>query len=135
MPHDVYVIYLWHMLFDGLHNVKYLIAMFAIYSLICCWVIFEKAREPGWGALIPFYNKYLYFKITWGNGWYFLLLLVPIANVVVAIIAAFKLARAFGKGFWFGVGLVLLNPVFIGILAFGEPRYNGVPSRDDSFDL
>ena len=135
MPREIYTIYLWHMLFDGLHNAKYLFIMLAIFCLVCYWAIFEKAFEHGWGALIPFYSNYLYFKITWGNGWYFLLLLIPIANVVITIITTFKLARAFRKGFWFGLGLLFLNPVFLGILAFGEPRYKGVPTRDDSFDL
>ena len=123
------------MVSDGLVNAKYLFVMIVIFCLICFWSIFEKAFEPGWGALIPFYSNYLYFKITWGNGWYFLLLLIPIANVVITIITTFKLARAFRKGFWFGLGLLFLNPVFLGILAFGEPRYKGVPTRDDSFDL
>ena len=135
MPHEIFVVYLWHMLFDGLYNVKYFVIMFSIFCLVCYWAIFEKAFEPGWGALIPLYNNYQYFKITWGNGWWFLLLLIPFANVVIAIITGFKLARAFGKGFWFGLGLMLLNPIFLGILAFGEPRYKGVPTRDDSFDL
>ena len=135
MPHDVYLIYLRHMLLGGLNNIEYLFIMYAIYRLICCWAIFEKAFEPGWGALIPFYNNYLYFKITWGKGWYFLLLLVPIVNAVIAILTIFKLARAFRKSFWFGLGILLLNPIFLGILAFGEPRYDGIPTRDDSFDL
>lgn len=135
MPHDVFLIFLRHMLLSGLHNAKYLFFMYAIYRLICSWAIFDKAFEPGWGALIPFYNNYLYFKITWGNGWYFLLMLIPLVNVVIAIITTFKLARAFGKSFWFGLGIFLLNPIFLGILAFGEPRYDGVPTRDDSFDL
>ena len=94
-----------------------------------------KAFESGWGALIPIYNNYLYFKITWGNGWLFLLLLIPFVNVIITIITTFKLARAFGKGFWFGVGLFFLNAIFLGILAFGEPRYQGVPEKDTSFAL
>mgnify|MGYP001232473137 CR=1 FL=1 len=135
MPNDVFIIFSRHMLLDGLYNAKYLFFMYAIYRLICYWAIFDKAFEPGWGALVPFYSNYLYFKITWGNGWYFLLLLIPLVNVVIAIITTFKFARAFGKSFWFGLGILFLNPIFLGILAFGKPRYNGVPTRDDSFDL
>ena len=135
MPREIYLIFLWHMVSDGLVNAKYLFVMIAIFCLICFWSIFEKAFEHGWGAVIPLYNNYLYFKITWGNGWYSLLLLIPVVNVAIAMITSFKLARAFGKNFWFGMGLVLLNPIFLGILAFGEPRYKGVPTRDDSFDL
>ena len=55
------------MLFDGLHNAKYLFFMLAIFCLVCCWAIFEKAFEPGWGAVIPIYYSFLYYKIKWGN--------------------------------------------------------------------
>ena len=115
------------MLFDGLHNAKYLFIMLAIFCLVCCWMIFEKAFEHGWGALIPFYSNYLYFKITWGNGWKFLLLLIPIANFVFAIITMVKLAKAFGKSGGFAVGLIFLSVIFYCILAFDQSEYAGVP--------
>ena len=50
----------------------------AVLGIIAMWKIFEKAGEPGWAAIIPFYNLYVLFKITWGNGWKFLLLLIPL---------------------------------------------------------
>lgn len=31
---------------------------------IAYWKIFEKAGEPGWKALIPFYNTYSQYKFT-----------------------------------------------------------------------
>ena len=127
MPREIYTIYLWNMLFDGLHNAKYLFIMLAIFCLVCCWAIFEKAFEHGWGALIPFYSNYLYFKITWGNGWKFLLLLIPIANFVFAIITMVKLAKAFGKSGGFAVGLIFLSVIFYCILAFDQSEYAGVP--------
>ena len=64
-----------------------------------------------------------------------LLLLIPCVNVIIAIITTFKLARSFSKSFWFGLGLFFLSPIFLGILAFGEPRYHGVPEKDTSFAL
>jgi len=125
----------WHFLISGLHNLKYLVVYLAIYSLVLYWAIFEKAYEPGWAALIPIYNNYVYFKMIWGNGWYFLLLLIPFVNVIIVIITLFKLAKAFGKNFWFALGLFFLGIVFMSILAFGESRYVGVPERDNSFSL
>ena len=107
----------------------------AVLGIVAMWKIFEKAGEPGWTAIIPFYNLYVLFKITWGNGWLFLLLLIPFVNVIIAIITTFKLARSFSKSFWFGLGLFFLSPIFLGILAFGEPRYHGVPEKDTSFAL
>lgn len=99
----------------------------AVLSIVALWKIFEKAGEPGWAAIIPFYNLYVLFKITWGSGWKFLLLLIPIANLVIAIITMVKLAKAFGKSGGFAVGLIFLSVIFYYILAFDSSTYIGVP--------
>ncbi len=101
----------------------------AVLSIIAMWKIFEKAGEPGWAAIIPFYNLYVLFKITWGNGWNFLLLLIPLANVVFMIITMVKLAKAYGKSGGFAVGLIFLSVIFMCILAFDQSIYQGVPER------
>ncbi len=90
------------------------------------WKVYEKAGEPGWAAIVPFYSQYVLFKITFGNGWLFLLMFVPCVNFVIMIIAWFKLATAFGKGTGFGFGLWLLNAIFICILGFGDATYVGI---------
>jgi len=101
----------------------------AVLGIVAMWKIFEKAGEPGWAAIIPFYNLYVLFKITWGNGWKFLFLLIPIANVVFLIITMVKLAKAFGKSGGFAVGLIFLSVIFYCILAFGDAQYLGVPEQ------
>lgn len=103
--------------------------VYLFFSLITHWCIFRKAGEPGWAVLIPLYNLYVLFRITWGNGWYFLLMLIPVVNVIFAIITLVKLARAFGRGGGFALGLILLHLLFMLILAFGRSRYHGVPAR------
>ncbi len=100
----------------------------AAFTVVCLWFVFKKAGEPGWAAIVPFYNLYVLFKITYGNGWKFLLLLIPVANIVFGIIAYVKLAKAFGKSTGFAVGLVLLCPIFLALLAFGDAQYVGVPA-------
>lgn len=94
-----------------------------VLSIIAMWMVFQKAGLEGWKAIIPFYNCYCLFKITWGNGWYFLLMLIPIVNFVIFCITMNKLAKAFGRGAGFTVGLVLLNIIFMCILAFGSDTY------------
>lgn len=101
----------------------------AVLGIVAMWKIFEKAGEPGWAAIIPFYNVYVLFKITWGNGWKFLFLLIPIANLVFAIITMVKLAKAFGKSGGFAVGLIFLSIIFYCILAFDSSTYLGVPQE------
>ena len=101
----------------------------AIIGIVAMWKIFEKAGEPGWASIIPFYNIYVLFKITWGNGWKFLFLLIPIVNIVFAIITMVKLAKAFGKSGGFAVGLIFLSVIFYCILAFDQSQYLGVPEK------
>lgn len=97
----------------------------SIVVLIGMWNIYKKAGEPGWGAIIPFYNMYILYKITFGNGWFFLFTFIPIANIVFGIMVLFKLAKVFGRGVGFGFGLLFLSPIFVCILGFGSARYIG----------
>ena len=109
----------------------YLISIaITVLTIVALWMIFKKAGEEGWASLIPFYNQYMLYKITWGNGWYFLLLLIPIANIVIAIITMVKLARVFGKSGGFACGLIFLNTIFMCILAFSKDIvYVGIPGK------
>lgn len=94
------------------------------------WILFNKAKENGWAAIIPFYNLYVLFKITWGSGWMFLLLLIPFANAVIWIITMVKLSKAFGKGGGWACGLIFLTPIFMCITAFSKDIvYVGVPGK------
>ena len=106
----------------------YLIVYVAILvvSLVGMWKVFVKAGKPGWAAIVPFYSTYCLFEMSFGNGWLFLLCLVPCVNIVVLIMCCFKLAKAFGKGAGFGLGLVFLPFVFMLILGFGDAQYIGV---------
>ncbi len=106
------------------------IVSLALLVLMCAamWKLFEKAGIEGWKALIPFYNIYLLYELTWGNGLYALLLFVPVVDVIVTIITAIKMAKAFGKGTGFGVGLFFFPMICQPILAFGDAKYQGVPA-------
>ena len=57
--------------------------------------------------------------------WWVLLMFVPVVNIVVSFIVVIDIARAFGKGAGFGVGLLFLAPVFYPILGFGSAQYLG----------
>ena len=120
--------------YDGMDGLMHMSAGMTIFSLLLSalaiaslWILFKKAGEPGWAAIVPFYNLYVLFKITWGNGWKFLFLLIPIANLVFAIITMVKLAKAFGKSGGFAVGLIFLSIIFYCILGFDQSQYLGVP--------
>ena len=95
------------------------------FFIFVYWIIFTKAGEEGWKSLIPIYNVYILYKITWGNGLIFLLLLVPFVNFIVGIITINKLSKCFGHGLGFTLGLLFLPIIFLPLLAFGDSRYEG----------
>ena len=110
----------------GVYMVSVIISLvISVLTIIAMWKIFKKAGKPGWASIIPFYNTYCLFDLAWGNGWLFLLSLVPCVNIVVMIMLYFKLAKAFGKGTAFGFGLLFSNTIFFLILGFGNAEYVG----------
>jgi hypothetical protein len=97
----------------------------AVLYIIPLWVIFQKAGVEPWKAIIPIYNTYVLIKIVGRPGWWILLFLVPIVNIVISIIVYNDLSKSFGKSGWFTVGLIFLNWIFLMILAFGKATYLG----------
>jgi hypothetical protein len=68
--------------------------------------------------------------------WMTLLILIAlpfgIASTVCNILYVFRLSEAFGKGKGFAIGLWLLYPIFISILAFGKFQYIGECNADQT---
>ena len=88
------------------------------------WKMFEKAGKPGWACLVPIYNAFVILQIAGKPAWWFLLFLIPVVNLVVAIIVMIEIARRFGKGPGFGLGLAFLGFIFFPILGFGSAQYS-----------
>lgn len=101
-----------------------LILVIAVIMIVANWKVFTKAGKPGWASIIPLYNMYVMFEIAGMNGWMFLLTFVPIANIIIQIMLYLNLAKKFGKSTGFAIGLILLNPIFLLMLAFGNTEYN-----------
>lgn len=57
-----------------------------IVSIVALWKIYKKAGEHGWACLVPFYNSYVFYRMTWGNGWMFLLPTVLIFGYVFGLV-------------------------------------------------
>jgi len=97
-----------------------------VVFIIGLWKVFAKAGQPGWASLIPFYNVYVLLKIAGRPGWWLLLLLIPFVNLVIAIVVAIDVAKAFGQSALFGVLLLfLLSGIGYLVLGFGDYRYVG----------
>ena len=127
--------------------------LFYILMVVAMWKMFVKAGEAGWKCLIPIYNLYIFCKIIGINFWIWMLLvplvvglitgLVPsiapnnetlatimsiisaIYSIVFYIYTCYKLAKAFGKGVGFTIGLFFFPNIFQLILAFGSAEYVG----------
>ena len=95
-----------------------------ILMVVASWKVFEKAGQPGWACLIPFYNAYIFLVIAGKPGWWLLLLLVPLVNIIFGVIACIAFAKKFGKDTLYGIGLALLGIVFFPLLAWGDAEYS-----------
>lgn len=126
-----------------------------ILQVVAYWRIFTKAGKPGWHSIIPVLNDWDKVDLSWSRtmAWVSLGLSVlcsilskpysdaqangetgflgvivfvaAIAYLVITLISEYKLAKAFGKGFGFFLGLLFLNPIFKMILGFGSAQYQG----------
>jgi len=94
--------------------------------IVSMWKIFTKAGEPGWASIVPIYNMIILLKIVGKPAWWVLLMFIPFVNLVIFIIVYIELAKVFGKGAGFGIGLLVLPFIFFPILAFGSARYQRV---------
>ena len=139
----------------------YLMIAFAwwLLQIIANWRIFTKAGEAGWKSIIPIYGDYISYKIAWQPAYFWLTLilgiissylqgtletgesltvsmiivLIKIILAIISIMYSVKLARAFGRGTGFAIGLIFLPPIFMLILGFGDDRYYGADKYSNSF--
>lgn len=99
----------------------------AVFAIAGMWTTFAKAGQPGWGCIIPIYNALLMLRIAGRPAWWLLLFLIPFVNIVIGIIVGIDIARNFGKGALFGLGLAFFSIIFYPILGFGSAQYQPVP--------
>lgn len=124
--------------------------VWCIVWVIAMWQVFTKAGEAGWKAIIPFYNTYILYKISWNTSIFWMMFGCGVVGAVLgqidngiflsfAAIASFvasitnllqihRLSRSFGHGIGFTLGLIFLNPIFILILGFGTSEYRRLPN-------
>lgn len=99
-----------------------------ILMIASWWKMFSKAGQPGWAAIIPIVNLYFFCKVAGRPGWWLILMFIPLVNLIIIIILCIDVAKAFGKGVGFGIGLVFLPFIFYPILGFGSAQYHGTSS-------
>ncbi|MBV9359330.1 MAG: signal peptidase I [Chloroflexi bacterium] len=105
-------------------NVMLAVAIYVIF-VIGAWKVFSKADRPGWWSIIPIWNAIVLLQITGRSGWWVLGYLVPLLNLFVQIRWGLEMAQSYGRGIGFAIGLILLEPLFLVILGFGDAAYLG----------
>ncbi len=113
-----------------------------IFTIVANWKMFKKAGKPGWASIIPVYNTIILFEII-GYKWYYIFLyflgMIPfvgyIALTIFTISLNIKLAKSFGLGAGFGIGLWLVNPIFVAIIAFNKNINYVAPSVNGDIDF
>ena len=126
-----------------------IIAILWAITTFAYWLLFMKAGESGWKALIPIYSAYKMYDLIWKGGAYIFIFIISVvaaiistylndnilaliiseamylAVLIISIIAALKMSKAYGHGIGFAIGLILLPHVFLLILALGKSQYVG----------
>ena len=102
------------------------IIYFAVIILMIAsqWKVYQKAGQPGWACLVPFYNIIILLQIIEKPIWWLLMMFIPFVNIYFAVVISIELAKKFNKETGFGIGLVFLPFVFYPMLAFGDATYN-----------
>jgi uncharacterized membrane protein YhaH (DUF805 family) len=91
------------------------------------WKMFQKAGKPGWAFIVSIYNIIVLLDIVGKPVWWVVLMFIPLVGLIVGILVAIELAKAFGKSTGFGIGIALLGFIFIPMLGFGDAKFVGVP--------
>jgi len=115
------------------------------FSVRGLWLIFEKAGQDGWKAIIPVYHHVILTRIAGLSAWWTLplLLVIPFVKAhsqggkLLCILLLFvwwgwlcqRIAKRFGKGVGFGLGLTLplTSFFFRTALAFDKSTHNQQP--------
>ena len=97
----------------------------AVLEIIGFWAIFHKAGRHGWAAIIPIYNLYTTCKVAGRPGWWWILFLIPLVNIVTLFVVYHGVAKNFGKGTLYGILLVLFTPIVCLVLGLGSSTYVG----------
>ena len=138
------------------------VLVLAVITIIANWKLFEKAGEPGWSAIIPFYNSYQMAKIGTGdekicctfvalsivdfvlgniksdNGAFkAIALLVSLALLVISCYVYYKYTQSFGQSTGMCILAIFFAPIIFLIMALSSSTEyvgpNGVP-RFNSFN-
>ncbi|MBI5871190.1 MAG: signal peptidase I [Actinobacteria bacterium] len=95
-----------------------------VYMAFSLMTIANKTgTENAWFAWVPILNVILMLQIADKPIWWIILFLIPIVNIVIAIMVWMAIAEARGFPSWWGILMIVpfVNFIVPGYLAFAEP--------------
>ncbi len=108
--------------------------LIALIPIIAMFKIYGKAGKPGWAVIVPIYNVIVLLEIVGRPLWWIVLMMIPVCNLIVAIIVAIDMAKSFGKGAGFGIGLAFFPYIFYPVLGFSSAQYVGPAAGGGGYD-
>lgn len=83
--------------------------LFFLASIAGLWRIFEKAGQPGWYAVVPFFNFYIWLRLINKPLWWYIFILFPYINVFTLLLMVVETLKCFKKD---GLGEQALGVLF-----------------------
>lgn len=145
----IFITFLMLLIWAGILGTAYInlvlflcLAYYVLYAY-GAYKMFTKAGVTGWYAFIPFVNEYELYKLAWGTTPFFIYFIAGFAGSYLGdnhkglstslsfvtfaldLVMTNKLAKAYGKGTGFGLGLFFFKPIFIILLGVGNDQYLG----------
>ena len=98
------------------------LAGYVYYSLALQTIAKKTNTENGWLAWIPVINFLLMVNIAKKPVWWFILLFVPLVDIVIVIIVLMGIAEARNKPSWWGILWIIppINIIVPGYLAWSD---------------
>lgn len=110
----------------GLFIFIVMVLAYVISSLILSR-IFKKAGVEQWIAWVPFYNSWKILELGDQQGFWAVLAIIPVVNIVAAVfmyIAMYNIGLKFGKKGWFVLLAIFIPIVWLAWLAFDRSKWN-----------
>jgi succinate dehydrogenase hydrophobic anchor subunit len=100
----------------------FILAAYVYMSLALQTIADKTGTANSWLAWIPIANAFLMLSVAKKPMWWFILFLIPLVNIVIAIMVWMAVAEARGKPNWWGVLMIvpIANLVVPGYLAWAD---------------
>ncbi|MDC0230600.1 S26 family signal peptidase [Aureispira] len=105
-------------------NIIFYILCFYWLPFAGMYKFFEKANQPGWASLVPFYNTYVLTKIIGSPKWWLGLMLLPLFHFFILAGMLIEMNKSFGRYTFLDNFLAIVFPyIYFGYLGTKDLSY------------